>query len=133
MVKYLGETHKSIRERGGEHQRDARLGYDCHILHHMNSKYPRDNPKEIFCIDVIAKHDRPITREVSDAILIVNARSQANNNEQKMNIYQGRKRNITKAQSGVAARPSFVNLPIIQEECSTTQNNLEIFLQDVQV
>ena len=70
--KYIGETNRSVYERGWEHQNDmATLNTSSHFLKHILDKHPDKNTSEIkFGIKVLQYTRSSFERQILESVLI---------------------------------------------------------------
>ena len=65
---YVGETSRSIKERGGEHMAVFSSTKDSHIFRHQSMKNPGEEPE--FTLKVASFHKTALERQVGEAVRI---------------------------------------------------------------
>ena len=72
LYRYIGETSRSVFERGGEHKKDLKYRHTkSHMLRHIVEKHPGVDPDTVeFKIKVLSNHKSAFERQIREAVMI---------------------------------------------------------------
>ena len=70
--RYIGETSRSVFERGGEHKKDLKYRRPkSHMLRHCVEIHPDKEPEEVdFKMKILSTHKTPFERQIREAVMI---------------------------------------------------------------